>query len=90
MQGNGIDRRARLLEVGLTMLCSMAASAGAVLWANSSRLVEFDQKIITNSGRLLSLESRDLSQIVQISAQDQANKEILRRLERIEDKLDGR
>ncbi len=89
MQGNG-DRKGRLIEIAITILCSAIVSAATVAWTLSATLATFNEKIAVNNGRLTALESRDLTQIAQLSAQTQANSEILRRLERIEDKIDGR
>lgn len=89
MDSNRVGRKARVIEILLSVVASAVGSALLVAWTLSATLSEFNQKINANGGRLTALEARDLNQITQLAAQGQANGEILRRLERIEDKLDG-
>ena len=96
MQGNG-DRRSRLIEVGITIICSAIVSAVTVAWSLCATLAAIherdqqqDRSIANNLQQISALSARDLTQIAQIAAQERTNQEILRRLERIEDKLDRR
>ena len=94
---NGVGRRARLIEIVLSMAASAVGSALIVAWTLSATLANYHaqleqhQRLIdANTAQLAALNSRDVNQASQLAAQERTNQEILRRLERIEDKLDGR
>jgi len=96
MNANG-DRKARLVEIVLSVVASAIGSAVIVAWTLSATLTQYHEQleqhqrlIDINSAELRALNSGDRGQAIQLAKQDQANIEIVGRLKRIEDKLDGR
>lgn len=94
---NGVGRRARLIEIVLSMAASAVGSALIVAWTLSATLANYHaqleqhQRLIdANSAQLAALNSRDVNQVSQLAAQNAAYAAILQRLDRIERKIDER
>lgn len=91
------DRKARVIEIILSVVASAIGSAVIVAWTLSATLATYHEQleqhqrlIDANSAELRALRGADRTQIGQLAKQEAANDEILRRLSRIENKLDGR
>jgi len=94
---NGVGRRARLIEIVLSMAASAVGSALIVAWTLSATLANYHaqleqhQRLIdVNTAQLAALNSRDVNQVSQLAAQNAAYTAILQRLDRIERKIDER
>jgi len=91
------DRKARVIEIILSVVASAIGSAVIVAWTLSATLATYHEQleqhqrlIDANSAEIRALSSGDRTQVGQLAKQEAANDEILRRLSRIENKLDGR
>lgn len=91
------DRRARLLEVFISVLASVVSSAVVVAWTisatfseYSTRLEEHDRRFSATQSQLEALSVRQLTQERQIATSDAHYVDILRRLDSIDRKLEGR
>lgn len=94
---NGVGRRARLIEIVLSMAASAVGSALIVAWTLSATLANYhaqlkqhQRMIDANTAQLAALNSRDVNQASQLAAQNAAYSAILQRLDRIERKIDER
>lgn len=94
---NGVGRKARVIEIMLSVAASAIGSALIVSWTLSATLatyheqIEQHQRLIdTNTAQLAALNSRDVNQVSQLAAQNAAYSAILQRLDRIERKIDER
>ena len=94
---NGVGRKARVIEIMLSVAASAIGSALIVSWTLSATLatyheqIEQHQRLIdTNTAQLAALNSRDVNQVSQLAAQNAAYAAILQRLDRIERKIDER
>ena len=94
---NRVGRRARLIEIVLSMAASAVGSALIVAWTLSATLANYNaqleqhQRLIdANTAQLAALNSRDVNQASQLAAQNAAYSAILQRLDRIERKIDER
>lgn len=95
--GNGVGRRARIIEIILSVTASAVGSALLVSWTLATTLATYHQQIEqhqrlidANSAQLAALNSRDVNQVSQLAAQNAAYTAILQRLDRIERKIDER
>lgn len=94
MAGNG-DRRARLVEMAISVGASVITSAVVVAWTISAsltsfreRIDSFDRQMRANGEQIASLNARDLAQVSQLSATDAHYQDILRRLDSIDRRLE--
>lgn len=93
----GADRRARLIEVGVSVLFSALASAGVASWSLSATMAtyaakfeETERRLAETKQQISAIELRQLAQERQIATSDAHYNDILRRLDSIDEKLEKR
>ena len=91
------DRKARVIEIILSVVASAIGSAVIVAWTLSATLATYHEQleqhqrlIDANSAELRLLSGGDRGQAIQLARQEEANAAIIARLTRIEAKIDGR